>query len=59
MAGKHFAALTTLRIDGSPQTTPVWYVYERGKFIVNSNPERLKVKHLKRDGRVSLLVHEG
>ena len=51
--GKHFAALSTIHRDGSPHTTPIWYMYDDGKFIVNT------VKNVMRDDRVALLVHEG
>ena len=57
--GKHFAAFSTLRRDGSPHTTPIWYMYEDGKFVVNSSQDRVKVKNVKRDDRVALLIHEG
>ena len=56
--GTHFAALSTLHKDGSPHTTPVWYMYDDGKFIVNTSLGRVKVKNVKRDDRVALLVHE-
>jgi len=58
LAGKHFAALTTLHRDGSPHTTPIWYLYDDGRLIVNTTPERVKVRNIRRDARVNLLVHE-
>ena len=57
--GKHFAAFSTIHRDGAPHTTPIWYVYDDGKFIVNTSLDRVKVKNVKRDDRVALLVHEG
>ena len=57
--GKHFADFSTLRRDGSPHTTPIWYMYEEGKFVGNSSQDRVKVKNVKRDDRVALLIHEG
>jgi len=57
--GKHFAALSTIHRDGSPHTTPIWYTYDDGKFIVNTSLDRVKVKNVMRDDRVALLVHEG
>ncbi len=56
--GRHFAALTTLHKDGSPHTTPIWYMYERGRFIVNTSEGRVKLKNIRRDRRVVLVVHE-
>src|SRR5437870_11732757 len=57
--GKHFAALSTIHRDGSPHTTPIWYTYDDGKFIVNTSLDRVKVKNVLRDERVALLIHEG
>ena len=56
---KHFAAFSTIHRDGSPHTTPIWYMYDDGKFIVNTSLDRVKVKNVMRDDRVALLVHEG
>jgi len=56
--GRHFATLTTLHGDGSPHTTPIWYMYEDGKFIVNTSEGRVKLKNIRRDGRVVLVVHD-
>ncbi len=56
--GRHFAALTTLHKDGSPHTTPIWYIYERGRFIVNTSEGRVKLKNIRRDRRVVLVVHD-
>ena len=57
--GKHFAAFSTVHRDGSPHTTPIWYMYDDGKFIVNTSLDRVKVKNVRRDDRVALLMHEG
>ena len=50
------AVLATLRKDGSPHLTSVWYAYEDGEIKVVITPRRLKYKHVKRDPRVSLAV---
>ena len=39
LRGLHFGKLSTLMKDGSPQVTPIWYVYEDGKLIVNSTSD--------------------
>ena len=56
--GKHFAAFSTIHRDGCPHTTPIWYMFDDGKFIVNTSLERVKVENVMRDDRVALLVHE-
>ena len=57
--GRHFAAFSSIHRDGSPHTTPIWYMYNDGKFIANTSLDRVKVKNVMRDDRVALLVHEG
>lgn len=54
-----FGKLATVGRDGSPQLTPVWYLYEGGKFLVNTAPGRVKSKNIGRDPRVALLVDDG
>ena len=45
--------------DGRPQVTPIWYMYEGDKLWVNTTPDRVKFRNVKRDPRVCLLVDEG
>lgn len=54
-----FAKLTTLMKDGSPHTTPIWYMYDGGQLIVNTTRERQKFKNIQRDDRVALLIDDG
>jgi len=56
LKGKNFAFLATLNKDGSPHVTPVWVDYSDGFIIINSTADRAKVKHVKRDPRVSIAV---
>ena len=51
-----FAVLGTNRVDGPPQLTPVWYLYENGKIYVSMFVESAKYKNLRRDPRVSVCV---
>ena len=50
------AILSTVNRDGSPQSTPVWYMYDAGLFKVTSRGDRVKVRNIRRDPRVSLVV---
>jgi PPOX class probable F420-dependent enzyme len=59
LKGTHFAKLATLNKDGSPQLTPVWYMYENGKLIFNTSRDRRKFFNMKRDDRVAFLIDEG
>jgi nitroimidazol reductase NimA-like FMN-containing flavoprotein (pyridoxamine 5'-phosphate oxidase superfamily) len=40
LKGKHFAKLATPNKSGSPQLTPVWYMYDGGKLIFNTTRSR-------------------
>lgn len=48
--------LTTLRRDGSPHTSPVWFLFIDGTFWIASSTVNVKVKNVMRDPRVSLAV---
>lgn len=50
--------LATLKADGTPHSTPVWVDVEDGYVLVNTARGRLKAKHVERDPRVSLSIHD-
>ncbi|KOX24246.1 PPOX class F420-dependent oxidoreductase [Nocardiopsis sp. NRRL B-16309] len=50
------ATVTTLRSDGAPVSTPTWYLWEDGRALINMDGGRVRLKHLRRDPRVSLTV---
>jgi PPOX class probable F420-dependent enzyme len=52
----HLAYLATVAEDGSPHVTPVWADEEHGRPVVNTADGRAKVRHVRRDPRVGLLV---
>lgn len=52
------AALATFRRDGSVLLSPVWHRFRDGGFDVVSAPEDIKVRHLRRDPRASILVYD-
>ncbi len=54
----HFAVLATVREDGSPHLTVVWYERRGDEVIVNTTAPRSKARNIERDPRVSLLVGE-
>ena len=51
-----YGAATTLRVDGSPQTTVVWVDVDDDGVSFNTAAGRAKVRHLERDSRLSLIV---
>ena len=46
--------VTTLRKDGSPQSTPVYYLYEDGKLLISTTKDRKKTYNVLWDPRVSV-----
>ena len=59
LRGKYFGKLATAMKDGSPQVTPVWYMLEGGRILVNTTTGRVKYFNIRRDSRVCLLVDDG
>ena len=54
----HVAVLATLRKDGSVLLSPVWHEWRDGGFNVWTVTHDVKVRHLRRDPRASILVAE-
>ncbi len=55
---RHKGTLVTTRKDGRPQMSPVSCgVDDEGRIVVSTYPERAKAVNLRRDPRVSILVH--
>lgn len=50
------AWLTTLRPDGSPHTTPVWFLLKGHTLWIASSRGNLKVRNIANDPRVSIAV---
>jgi PPOX class probable F420-dependent enzyme len=59
LKGVYFGKLATTKKDGSPHVTPIWYMLDEGKLIVNTTTDRVKYRNIKRDPRVSFLVDDG
>lgn len=53
------AWLTTLRPDGSPHVTPVWFVYADATWWICCSERSIKVRNLERDPRVALALEDG
>ncbi len=54
----HVAVLATLRKDGSVLLSPVWHEWRNGGFNVWVGAHDVKVRHLRRDPRASIVVAE-
>jgi PPOX class probable F420-dependent enzyme len=46
--------LTTVRADGQPQSTPVWFLWEDGTFLIYSRPGMPKLENITANPKVSL-----
>ena len=49
-----FIWFTTVREDGMPQPTPVWFVRDGDSFVTYSMPNAYKVKNIRANPKVSL-----
>ena len=56
VAEPNIGVLATLRKDGSPHLTAVWYLYENGEVWLTVTDGRMKTRHIERDARVSLAI---
>ena len=50
--------LATMRKDGSPQVSPLWYLWKDGEFVISTITSTAKWWNLKRDPRCSLCVDD-
>jgi len=55
-AGRRNALLTTLRSDGRPQQSVVFYLLDGDRFTISLTATRAKTKNLRRDPRAALYV---
>ena len=48
--------LATIRRDGSPQLTPINYVYTNGRLLISTTRDRVKYRNILRNPQVSVCV---
>lgn len=46
--------LTTVRQDGQPQTSAVWFLWTGEEFVIYSMPDKPKLRNIQRNPRVCL-----
>ncbi|MFH8409042.1 pyridoxamine 5'-phosphate oxidase family protein [Streptomyces sp. NPDC018019] len=59
LATERIAWLCTLRPDGSPHVTPVWFVFVRGTWWIGADGASVKARNAGKDPRVSLALEGG
>ena len=52
------ARMATQRADGYPHLTPIWFLWENGKFWHTLGAGRVHLTNLARDPRMSLVIDE-
>lgn len=52
-----FVHIATIQPDGSPQVSPVWVGRDGDELLISTTVDRRKTKNLRRDPRVTVLVH--
>ncbi|MGW1029822.1 PPOX class F420-dependent oxidoreductase [Streptomyces sp. NPDC002577] len=56
--GTRTGKLSTVRADGGPHVTPVWFVLDGEDLVFNTGRESVKGRNLTRDGRVAVCVDD-
>lgn len=51
--------VASVAADGEPHVAPIWYVYENGKFYVQTGPRSRKARNVKANGKVAFSVDVG
>jgi PPOX class probable F420-dependent enzyme len=52
------AWLTTVRRDGQPQSSPVWFLYVDGEIVVYSKPTTQKVRNVQANAKVAVHLRD-
>ncbi len=52
------AWLTTVRRDGQPQSSPVWFLWREGEVIVYSKPTTQKVRNVQANPKVAVHLRD-
>ena len=50
--------VATIRPDGAPHVTPVWFIYDEGEIVVTPRKESAWLEHIRRDPRVAITIDE-
>ena len=56
LAEPHLTHLATVRPDGRPHVTPIWYLEENGKAYIMAGANAVKFRNVRRNPKVSLSI---
>lgn len=54
--GTRTGKVASIRADGSPHVTPIWFVVDDGDIVFNTWHTSAKAQHIRRDPRIGLAV---
>lgn len=57
LQGPHTGVLTTLFSDGSPQSTPLWFLLDGDDILFSTTAGKQKLRNIARDPRVTFAVY--
>ena len=57
--GKNLATVVTLMPNGQPQALLTWVDSDGEHILVNTEPQRQRAKNVRRDPRITVLIHSG
>jgi PPOX class probable F420-dependent enzyme len=52
------AWLTTVGSDGRPYTSPIWFLWDGNTVLIFSQPQRQKIRNLRKNSRVTLALDD-
>jgi PPOX class probable F420-dependent enzyme len=49
--------LTTVKTDGQPQSSPIWFLWDNGTFLAHSKPDQ-KIRNIRQNPHVALHLND-
>ena len=57
--GQNLATVITVLPDGQPHAQLTWVDHDGENILVNTEPQRQRARNLRRDPRITVLIHSG
>jgi PPOX class probable F420-dependent enzyme len=54
LRAENIAWITTVTAEGQPQSSPVWFLWDEGEFLVYAQPHSWKVRNIRAQPKVAL-----